>query len=278
MMTTFEPTEADIAGYVDDRLDDARRRLVERWLADHPDRTPEIERQREFNAALRGLGAEILDEPVPDRLRQVLTRSLEASDIVDQKPRTIAHDGVPRRRSWSLGGLASACALVLIGLAIGWVARSALEARPSDFDTVLADASYAFSFYSRDKVHAIQFPPDQVAAFTDASSALFERKMGPPDLAEAGLKFRGARIAPVGRQISTFFFFEDSEGKNLGVVFWPQDEQGLSEAGFRELDEIAARFWFSEGLGFAVLGSGDQASLSEIGDKVVAFYGENDGD
>ena len=275
-MSQIEPTEAEISDLIDGRLSGRRREEVERWLADHPERARAVERQRELNSALKDLGSEILDEPVPERLRDVLKRTSDQEEVAPASDGRSEenNNGRPKPRRW-FGGPIGAIALVLVGVAIGWIAHSAAEQRESPFDALLADASYAFSFYSQDRNHAIQFPPDRVADFAAVSDKLFARKVDPPDLQSAGLKFRGARIAPIGRKTSSFFFFEDQEGEILTVVFWPESEQDLSTPGFRDLGEISAQFWFSQGFAFAVIGEADQQSLSEIGDKVVSFYGHD---
>lgn len=266
-----EPSDAEITDFVDGRLNGARRAEIEAWLADNPDRAAEVERQRQLNEALRSLGAEILDEPVPERLREVLRGSSSRSDdAVGEEPSDERRGG----RSRSNGGrLLSALALLLIGAAIGWIGRSALEPRQSAFDRLLADASYAFTFYNRDREHAIQYPPERLRDFTAVSRDVFDRQIEPPDLAGTGFEFQGARIAPIGRQPSSFFFFEDDHGRDLTVVFWPHRNSEMDEPGSRDLGNVSARFWVSEGIGFMVLGEGDSKSLGDVGDRVFSFYG-----
>lgn len=72
-MTPFLPvTDLELDALVDGRLSEQRRAEVEAWLREHPARAAEVERLRELNEALRGLGARVLDEPIPERLRAML--------------------------------------------------------------------------------------------------------------------------------------------------------------------------------------------------------------
>ena len=265
------PSDAEISDFVDGRLTAARRAEVEAWLAANPDFAAEVERQRQLNEALKSLGAEILDEPVPERLREVLrgTGAGRPEDAGGGEPSGGQPGGAARSRG---GRLLSALTVLLIGAAIGWLGRSALEPRPSAFDRLLADASYAFTFYSRAQEHAIQYPPERIGDFVAVSRKMFDRQIDPPDLAAAGFEFRGARITPIGRQPRSFFFFEDGGGRDLTVVFWPDRSGDLDGPGSRDLGDVAARFWVSDGVGFVVLGEGDPDSIGAIGDRVFSFY------
>jgi anti-sigma factor RsiW len=275
-MRPSKPSEEDIADYIDGRLDGFRRAAVAAWLDVNPERAAEVERQRQLNEALKVLGRDILDEPVPDRLRAVLS-GMEGDAASDPPagtgpPASTAiggtGGGAVRGRSRRWIGIA---ALLLIGVAAGWMARSAFDNAPTAFDALLADASYAVAFYSTEPEYAIQFPPDRITDFQAVSQKMFKRSVAPPDLQAVGYTFRGARIAPTGRQTSTFFFFEDRTGRELTVLLWPRAKDSGIGSGSRALGDIAARYWFVDSLGFAVLGK-NGANLRRIADVVAAYY------
>lgn len=268
-MRRDHPTDEEIADFIDGRLVGSHREEVERWLANHPDRRGEVERQRQLNAALQGLGAEILDEPIPERLRHVLEGAGEAAEPEPAHPPRTSR----RIPGMAVGRILTALVLLAVGGALGWVARDALAPQQSAIDTLLADASHAYAFYSQDRDHRIEFPPDGLDRFSEVSKQMFERSVEPPDLAEAGYEFQGARIAPTGRQTSTFFFFEDETGEGVTVILWPNDEDAPIPSGFRTLGKILASFWFSDGFGYAVMGEGEEPKLRELSDAVVDFYG-----
>ncbi|MGH6918455.1 MAG: anti-sigma factor family protein, partial [Geminicoccaceae bacterium] len=60
-----------IQDYIDGRLDERDQAMVAAYLLVHP-AASQVETLRRQNEALRGIGHEILDEPVPTRLREML--------------------------------------------------------------------------------------------------------------------------------------------------------------------------------------------------------------
>src|SRR5690606_37564868 len=101
-------SEADLHAYLDGELDADGRAEVEAWLSGHPDDAARIagwQRQREYLAALH---ADILDAPLPERLRSAL----------DRRPRG------SRRTHWMRA--AASVVLLLAGAIAGWLANDAM--------------------------------------------------------------------------------------------------------------------------------------------------------
>ena len=73
-MGTPEITEDEIQEYIDGRLNAGRRKEVEIYLAVRPERAAEVQSLLRQQEALRRLGNEILNEPIPDRFQQILRR------------------------------------------------------------------------------------------------------------------------------------------------------------------------------------------------------------
>jgi anti-sigma factor RsiW len=67
-------TTLDLQDYLDGRLSAKRRVEVEAFLERNPESAAEVVALRAQSMALRRLGAEILDEPVPDRLMDLVRR------------------------------------------------------------------------------------------------------------------------------------------------------------------------------------------------------------
>jgi anti-sigma factor RsiW len=67
--------EDQLNALIDDRLDPAERAAVLAVLARSPELTARVKALRRQHEALRGVGQEILHEPVPERLRSVLART-----------------------------------------------------------------------------------------------------------------------------------------------------------------------------------------------------------
>jgi anti-sigma factor RsiW len=264
-------TDHDLNEYIDGRLSAERRREVEAWLRTHPEGAARLRILRELDGQLRGLGADVLQEPVPERLSQAFQAPAAAA-----RPR-----GEPKRRGrrrrggtlWLQG--AAACLIFVIGAGSGWMARSGLfEQQASELDQLLADATYAFTFYVADREHSIEFAPDELETLTNANASLYEAAIEPPDLAPIGYTFRGARISPAGRQTGTFFFFEGEDGSDIGLVFWRSETMASSGIGSTGVDDLNCWYWFVSGFGFALLGPSDADALEEVANELAAFYDE----
>jgi anti-sigma factor RsiW len=65
-------TESDLQAYADGELPESRRADVAAWLASHPDDAERIESYRRIAEELRSTYKGVLDEPVPERLKQAL--------------------------------------------------------------------------------------------------------------------------------------------------------------------------------------------------------------
>ena len=67
-------SEEDIQEYIDGRASPELRAEVESFLESQPKRKAEVQALLRQQEALRRLGTEILAEPIPDRLQEILRR------------------------------------------------------------------------------------------------------------------------------------------------------------------------------------------------------------
>lgn len=74
MKSSERVTDDEIQEYLDDRLPPERKGAVEAFLAEHPERASEVRALMRQQQALRKLGSDILDEPIPDRFKEILGR------------------------------------------------------------------------------------------------------------------------------------------------------------------------------------------------------------
>jgi len=65
-------SDDDVEAYIDGLLEPGRRADVEAGIADDPKMAEMVRAMRHQNEALRLLGDDILDEPIPDRLQAVV--------------------------------------------------------------------------------------------------------------------------------------------------------------------------------------------------------------
>jgi anti-sigma factor RsiW len=108
-----------IQDYIDGRLDERNQALVATYLLAHPDVASKVETLRRQNGALKGIGQEILDEPVPPRLRDVLRQQTE-----------LTFAGRRNLRSSSFLEAVAAILLFCVGGVLGWFMHDRLVPRP----------------------------------------------------------------------------------------------------------------------------------------------------
>lgn len=98
-MPSRNPTDDEVEAYIDGLLEPKRRAEVDAFLAHNPRQAVQIRAMRRQNEALRHLGEDILDEPIPDRLRAVVdplkrddqkTERVRGSLVLAPAPRRLA--------------------------------------------------------------------------------------------------------------------------------------------------------------------------------------------
>lgn len=106
----FDP--ATIAAYVDGELDDLTARRIERKAASDPALATEIARHHGLKAQLAAHYAPIVDEPVPDRLRALLTPATAVDTSLAARRET-------KRTRFAPVHWGAIAASLLFGLALG---------------------------------------------------------------------------------------------------------------------------------------------------------------
>ena len=207
-------SDQKIQDYIDDRLDDRERAVVAAYLLANPDAASQVEMLRRQNEALQGIGQEILDEPVPPHLLEVVRRHTD-------QPAEVSRPG--RRRLRFSGFLEAAAAILLfcVGGALGWFLHDVLTPRPGVEDLMASNAADMYMFYGGDHNYPVDFPPDQTDELVSWINRSFNREISPPDLANLSYEYRGGQLLPSSGARIGFFQFEGPEGASLAVVFWP---------------------------------------------------------
>jgi len=269
MTTPDQITEEDLQDYLDDRLSDQRRGEVAAYLSENPAKAAEIEALRFQDDALRSLGASILEEPVPERLTAVLRSASET----EPPPRPVVPPPAPSSgHHFRFVEVAAALFIFVLGGAVGWVGNGQMQRGPSELEMVLSDSSFAFATLMNNEDNIYDFGPDQGEQLKAAAQRIFKRAINLPDLTEVGLNYRGARILPNARRQVAYFLFQDESGRQISITIWPSSLPANPSVVTSKTDQVQARYWLSENLGYAVMGPADDSILDAITEEVYAFY------
>jgi anti-sigma factor RsiW len=248
-----------IQDYIDERLSERERAAVAAHVLAHPASAARLEAWRRQTEMLRGLGHEILDEPVPPRMREIL------------RPRApVAACSAPRRAHRFL----EAAAVLLVfcaGGTLGWYANDVVQPGPSAEDLLLANMVYASAFYG-ERDYPVAFPPDHAAQFTSWIDRSFERDVQPPDLQDLGYVYRGGRLIPAAGTKLGLFQFEHANDARVAVFFWTAAAPPKPMTALTERDDFAARFWSGGGLNLAVISKKANRNLETAAEAVFSFY------
>ncbi len=225
------------------------------------------------SALLRGLGADILNEPVPDQLAAILHRS----EPLPARSAPLPEAALPRmtrsrpRRLWTT----SAFALTLLGgLALGWTGDWLLNSTESKDQRVARDVAAAYHVYAANQGLPIVFAADRSAELSTWISRSFGRTVAPPDLTPHGFEYVGGMLS-LGLEIPTaaFFYVNKDAAAHIGVFFW-RDENGAFNAelpafGDQRFEVRSAR---AQGFTIAVLCDETGATLDDTANTVLARF------
>jgi anti-sigma factor RsiW len=271
--------DEQLQDYIDGRLNERDRAAVAAYLLAHPRVASEVEAIRRQSEALRALGQEILDEPVPEPLRRLLR---EHAGTARGEPKPKARRATRR----PIGGLpsflqtAAAILLFCAGGAMGWFTHGVVHPAANLDDIFLADDMFlagmgrAYAFYgARD--YPVAFPPDRAEEFGAWIGRSFEREVRPPDLAQFGYRYRGGRLIPSASANIGLFQYERPQDVRLAVFFWTAAAPPVAVHARLDRDDVAARFWNTNGLSFAVISDKANHDLESAAKAIFAFYDQS---
>jgi len=256
-----------IQDYIDGRLNERDQAAVAAYLLVHPDMASEVEMLRRQNEALRGIGQEILQEPVPPRLRDVLYRH------TDPPAEESRRRGDRPARSPNFLEAAAAILLFCAGGALGWFMHDQLTARPAVQDMIASNVADLYRFYGGEHDYPVDFPPDRTAELTSWIQRSFDRQISPPDLGSLSYEYQGGEVLTVSGASIGFFRFEGPKGARLAVVFWPGEQPPTKLESIGRQQNVAARYWLGDGLSFGVMSDESNPDLEHAAQAVFSFYG-----
>lgn len=279
-----------LSDYVAGELDEATRRRVEARVRENPDDRERLRDYQGQSETLRRAYAPVLDEPVPDRLMEVLARSGQGNgdDTDDQKApvRLMAAGRRPRWGGMLRGAMAAGLALAVGGVA-GWVVRGYMieqEAQMVARDMFLQEAIKSYSLYAtNDSSWQNAGLESDREKFGEWFRSDQEFEIPVPDLSDDGYSFVGGRPLPDSNGLAGQMLYRNEDGNTIVLYFQYMEGGGRGERLMTRLptegggsifeynDELSAYYWTSDSgrASYAVLGSLGQDALASLGQRVL---------
>lgn len=249
-------TEDDLQGYVDSALPPARHAAVEEHLARHPDDAERVRAYRTQKQALRSLFDPVLDEPLPDRLRELTVRLRPASAAAPSR--------------WSLQRVAASIAIALIGAGGGWLARGPGVDRPvASVAALPRQAAVAHAVFTPD----VRRPVEVGAEHEDQLVAWLSKRLGtpvrPPHLQAVGFELVGGRLLPGNAGPVAQFMYQDGGGRRL-TLYVSTENVANQETAFRFAQEgpVNVFYWIDGKFGYALSASIAKDELARVSKAV----------
>ena len=244
-------TDADVHAYADGQLAAPRRDAIESALASDAELAGRVAGIRAQSSALRDALDPMLADPIPERLLAAAT-----------PPRR-------RRRSLAMPWLAPAigvAATLVIGLAVGWYARTALLESQGTPTSFARQAAFAHALYTADARRPVEvWANEEKNLYTWLTRRLGHEVHG-IDLSSVGFSLVGGRLVAGSEQPTALLMYENADKQRLTLQMrW--DMPKSTETAFRYAAEngIGVFYWIDEDTcGYAISGNLDRTQLLAI--------------
>lgn len=240
----------DIQAFIDGRLTPARQRDVEAFLASEPALQSRVEGFRTDAQALRAAAQHRLPEPIPASLR-----------LNEMRRRRSARSMASYRR------LAAGICIFALGGALG-MGLTRYAADPSAVRPQMTDAVVAFRAFADRAGDAIEIPATQTAALKRMMSQHLRQNVSVPDLSGLDLTFRGGRLLSSDEGPGGMFVYDDPAGGHVALYVKTLASPRQAALASRQDGDLAAYFWFTGDLGYAVLGSSGSPFVKRAAERL----------
>jgi anti-sigma factor RsiW len=251
-------TDADLHAYVDGQLSDARREDIAAYLTVQPEDAERISAYMAQNQALRDLFNPVIDETVPERLRELVSPP-SVAEADHRASSFLSH--------WSLGRIAAGFMIAVISGIGGWAAHDAYQPAQhmARMPTLPRQAAIAHVVYSPD----VRRPVEVGAEQEDQLVAWLSKRLGtpvhPPKLAGLGYELIGGRLLPGNSGPVAQFMYHDATGQRL-TLYVSTENTSNHDTAFRFAQEgpVNVFYWIDGPFGYALSAGIDKAELGRV--------------
>ena len=238
-MISLPPSERDLHAYVDHQLLDSDRRVLDTYLAAHPDVAAQVHAWQQDAQLLRAALGGALQQPANPDLDPALIRQ--------------------RLKHQSRRHFATAAVLLIavsIGGVGGWQARQA---------TLLAsllpmtDAMQAYRLFAQDNILPADYHVQDGGSMQAWLDRYFRQASRLPDLSSAGYAPVSGRLLTTDQGAAAMVLYEDQQGRRISFYIRPPGpDNGFLPRGSRSADGLQADYWSGGGYNYAMVSPVDQ--------------------
>lgn len=269
-MSTHRPDESMLHAWVDGELSPENAAAVAQWLAEHPEEAARMAGFQAQNAGLQALHAQLLDEPVPPRLRSALSRS-------------------PVQWHWphALAAGLMLCLGLGMGLGMGYGLGSGLGDGPGQQPVALApmqaavqlpvfvhEAAAAHAVYVPEQRHPVEVAVQQQAHLLQWLSKRLGVQLKAPVLDAQGFHLMGGRLLPGETgQARAQLMYEDGAGQRVTLyvsVLARPGEAAVAPVAFQWSSDGANQlfYWIDGRQGYALSAALPRERLQVLAEAV----------
>lgn len=244
-MISMPPTDNDLHAYVDRQLSEADQRLMETYLAHHPDVATRVRAwQRDAQHLRTALGVALGQPPNPDLDPAMIRQRLKQ-----------------RSRRY----LASAAALLLalgMGGVTGWQAR---EMTLLSTAAPMADAMQAYRLFAQQGILPADYQAGDERGMQGWLDRYFTQANPLPDLSGAGFKPVSGRLLSTEQGAAAMVVYQDPSGQKISFYVRPPGPKNfLLPRGSRRDGELQAEYWSGPGYNYAMVIPSDTPAAQKL--------------
>jgi len=245
-MISMPPSERDLHAYVDHQLSAADRRVLDAWLANHPEAAAQVRAWQQDAQQLRAALGGALQQQANPALDPAFIRQ--------------------RLKRQSRRHLASAAVLLIavgIGGFSGWQAREMTLVRASVLP--MTDALQAYRLIAQQGILPADYKVDTDGDMQRWLDRYFTQASRLPDLRSAGFEPVSGRLLSTDEGPAAMVMYEDRSGHKVSFYVRPPGPKNtFLPRGSRSDGDLQADYWSGGGYNYAMVSPTDSPAAQQL--------------
>ncbi|WP_339447449.1 anti-sigma factor family protein [Pseudomonas sp. EA_5y_Pfl2_R50] len=245
-MISMPPSERDLHAYVDHQLSDADRRVLETWLAAHPEEAVQVRAWQQDAQHLRAALGGALQQPANPQLDPAMIRQR-----------------LKRQTHRRLASVAVLLIAVGIGGVSGWQAREMTLVRASPLP--MTDALQAYRLIAQQGMLPADHEVDSDGDMQRWLDRYFTQARRLPDLKAAGFEPVSGRLLSTDEGPAAMVMYEDGSGHKVSFYVRPPGPKNtFLPRGIRSDGDLQAQYWSGGGYNYAMVSPTDSPAAQQL--------------